>query len=99
MSDAQTTEGAEAGAAGEEEAADLDTGAPADRATTAADGPAPGPRRDDPEKERLDQVGERIQRAAQQADEAMGEPGQQKFVESGDERSQRADDQTIAPPG
>ncbi len=48
--------------------------------------------------ERVEQVGQRIERARAVADEWLGGP-QSTFVESGDERSAAQADQTIAPPG
>ena len=48
--------------------------------------------------DRIEEVEERIEKARAKAEEDLGDPGQT-FVESGNEQSERADDQTIAPPG
>jgi len=54
---------------------------------------------DDPEKARLDEVTERIDKARAQAEDAgvLVEEDEETFVESGD--TEPEDDQTIAPPG
>ncbi|CAN5832948.1 hypothetical protein BH24ACT3_BH24ACT3_19020 [soil metagenome] len=57
--------------------------------------------RNDPEHQRLDEVGETIGDARRTAEEEMpgiDDPDDQKFVDSGTERPED-DDQTIVPPG
>lgn len=50
--------------------------------------------------DRLDQLGERIDDAREQAEDAgiLDDPDEQKFYESGEE-GREEDDQTVTPPG
>ena len=102
MSDAQTSEAAEpsepggAGTTAADDSADEHDDDGGEGATVAA--VKPPDKSADPEEERLQKLGEQIRHASQQAEEAIGEPGQ-KFYESGNDRSEAQDDQTIVPPG
>jgi hypothetical protein len=51
-----------------------------------------------PDPHLLEELDEHIREARNAAEEALG-GSDQTFVESGDERSEAQDDQTIAPPG
>ena len=48
--------------------------------------------------ERLEELGEQIDAAKEHARDII-DPPEREYVESGDRQSERADDQTIAPPG
>jgi hypothetical protein len=49
-------------------------------------------------QERLDELGDHIAQARSRAEETVGAP-EEKYYDSGDDESEREDDQTITPPG
>ena len=54
----------------------------------------------DAEQRRLDELGEHIEATRKQVEHDLDPgKGERTFAESGDAQSERADDQTIAPPG
>ncbi len=66
------------------------------------DDPAPDAGPEGNDGTRVEELGDRIQKVRDEADdvvEGVGEPDGERYTESGGDRSAAEDDQTIAPPG